>query len=404
MALLPTQSQPEDSADSEGRPRYSARVGPDQLLALIDHTSAVIYMRDLQGKYMLINRQYERLFGVRREDVIGLSDHDLFPADVADQFYANDLFAARSGGPVQMEETVPDPDGPRTYVTIKFPLLDDAEQPYAICGISTDITDRKRAEQEVADLNADLERRVAERTAELEATTRELDAFAYSVSHDLRAPLRSLNGFSQMLLDDYSDRLDETGVSHLHRLQANTVRMAQLIEDLLRLSQTTRAELRRQRMDLGELAALIRQELEAAEPEQQIEILVDGPLTAMADRHLMKLALHNLLANAWKFSSREARGQIQFGTLLTGPNGVFFVRDNGVGFDPRYAGRLFEPFQRLHEQSDFEGSGIGLAIVYRVIRRHGGAIWAESMPGQGATFYFTLDPHTPVPGKEGPDA
>jgi len=303
-----------------------------------------------------------------------------------------------------MEETVPGEDGPHTYVTVKFPLLNEAGGAYAICGISTDITDRKRAEQEVADLNADLERRVAERTAELEATTRELDAFAYSVSHDLRAPLRALNGFSQLLLDDYADQLDETGVAHLHRLQANATHMAQLIEDLLRLSKTTRAELHRQRVDLGQLGASIGQELQANDPGREVDIIVDATMTALADWHLIRVAVSNLMSNAWKFSARQSRGEIHFGSVHTGPPGVFFVRDNGVGFDARYSGRIFEPFQRLHDKADFDGSGIGLAIVHRIIHRHGGSIWAQSSPGHGATFYFTLDSRTPVPKEDDHDA
>ncbi len=380
---------------------HDSRVGRDQLVALLDHTSAVIYMRDLDGRYMLINREYERLFSVRREEIVGLTDHDLFPPAVADEFRANDLQAARSGGPVQMEEAVPDTEGDlRTYLTVKFPLLDDAGEAYAVCGISTDITDRKRAEQAVADLNADLERRVDERTAELRASTRELDAFAYSVSHDLRAPLRSLSGFSQLLLDDYGDQLDETGVSHLHRLQANAVRMAQLIEDLLRLSQTTRAELRRQRVDLAELASLIVQEFRAAEPEREVEIVIDPNMAAVGDWHLLRIALYNIIANAWKFSAKRPRARIELGVAPVAPGPVFFVRDNGAGFDPRYDQKLFEPFQRLHSANDFTGSGIGLAIAHRVIIRHGGSIWAESTPDQGATFFFTLDSRVSRPQRE----
>src|SRR3954462_15130340 len=196
-----------------GRPRIE--VGHEQLMALIDHTSAVIYMRDADGRYLLVNREYERLFGLRREDIVGLTDHDLFPGPVADEFRANDLQAFARRVPVQMEEQAPGDDGMRTYVTVKFPLIDQAGQAYAVCGISTDITERKQAEEEVRRLNDELEMRVRQRTAELEASTRELDAFAYSVSHDLRAPLRSLEGFSQILLEDYAAQLDEEAEGYL---------------------------------------------------------------------------------------------------------------------------------------------------------------------------------------------
>ena len=249
----------ESVSRSGPRPRQgpSASVGPEQLQALIDHTNAVIYMRDLDGRYLVVNREYERLFHMRREEIVGLTDHDLFPAEIADEFRANDLRAASGGGPVHVEEVAPGADGPHTYITVKFPLLDSAGQPYAVCGISTDITARKRAEEQVRQLNAELEQRVRDRTAELEATARELDAFAYSVSHDLRAPLRSLHGFSEVLLEDYADRLDDEGRQYLQRIQANVARMGQLIDDLLRLSRVTRAGLNRERVDIGALARTV---------------------------------------------------------------------------------------------------------------------------------------------------
>src|SRR5712691_5631198 len=228
---------PEDQAGS--RQVRDLRVVSDQLLALIDNTSAVIYMRDLDGRYMVVNREYERLFSLHREDIVGLTDHDLFPGEIADAFRANDLWSASNGGPVQMEEVAPGEDGLHTYITVKFPLLDSAGKAYAVSGISTDITDRKRAEEQVRQLNAELEQRVHDRTADLETTVRELDAFAYSVSHDLRAPLRSLHGFSQILVEDYGDRLDDDGRHYLERIQANVDRMGQLIDDLLRLSCAT---------------------------------------------------------------------------------------------------------------------------------------------------------------------
>jgi PAS domain S-box-containing protein len=376
------------------------RVGHAQLLSLIDNTSSVIYMRDLSGRYMLVNREFERLFDLRREEILGLTDHDLFPTAIADEFRANDLRAAVSGGPVQVEEIAPGEDGLHTYLTVKFPLIDSAGQPYAVCGISTDITQRKRAEEQVTALNLGLEQRVRERTAELEASNQELDAFAYSVSHDLRAPLRSLHGFSQVLIEDYADTLDETAVGYLHRLQANAVRMAQMIDDLLRLSRTTRVELRRATVDLAELANTIVEELRAAEPERIVDVSVLEGLTTSGDVHLLQLALHNLLANAWKFTANRPNARIELGCQTDGTEVVFFIRDNGAGFDPRYAKKLFEPFQRLHSAKDFDGSGIGLAIVSRVVRRHGGRIWAESTPDQGAVFFYTLSPPLKAEGDE----
>jgi PAS domain S-box-containing protein len=390
-------------AETGARPRrgplgHDARVGPDQLLALIDNTSAVIYMRDLEGRYMLVNREYERLFGVSRDTIVGLTDHDLFPPAVADEFRANDLQAAQRGRPVQMEEVAPGDDGTQTYITVKFPLFDGAGEPYAVCGISTDITDRKRAEDQVQQLNSELEHRVRQRTAELEASTRELDAFAYSVSHDLRAPLRSLDGYSQLLVEDCGDRLDEAGREYLQRLQANVARMAQMIDDLLHLSRATRTALRRSAVDLTGLAGEVLTDLRAAEPDRAVEVRVAPGLTATGDPDLVRLVLQNLLGNAWKFTARRPDGAIDVdhepGTDAEGGD-VFCVRDNGAGFDMRFAGKLFEPFQRLHASSEFEGNGIGLAIVHRIVSRHGGRIWAEGTEGAGAAFRFTLAPQQP---------
>lgn len=376
----------------------TSKVGLEQLMALLDHTSAVIYMRGLDGRYLLVNREYERLFNVRRENIVGLTDHDLFPVEVADDFRANDLMAISAGSPVRIEEAAPGDEGTRTYITVKFPLMDDTGHPYAICGISTDITERKRAEEEVRRLNEELEERVQHRTSELEASTRELDAFAYSVSHDLRAPLRSLAGFSEVLIEDYGDRLDETGRGYLTRIEANAARMARMIDDLLDLSRATRVELRRERVDVSAVARDVLDELRDADPDRDVQAAVADDLVAGGDPHLIRLILHNLLGNAWKFTARRSPAVIRVDAITRHEAPVFTISDNGAGFDMRYVAKLFDPFQRLHSTADFEGTGIGLAIVHRIVQRHGGRIWSESEPGQGATFFFTLagDGRTPA--------
>jgi PAS domain S-box-containing protein len=368
-----------------------AAASHNQLQKLIDNTESNIYMKRVDnGQYLLVNREWERLFGVSRERVVNLTDHGVFPHDLADQLRANDLRVAAEGKSVQYEETAESADGERTYISVKFPVLDSTGRPYAVCGISTDITERKRAENEIRHLNANLEMRVRQRTAELEASNKELDAFAYSVSHDLRAPLRSLHGFSDALLEDYDDVLDDVGKDYLHRLQRNVGRMGRMIDDLLNLSRATRADLERRRVDLTTMSQEIVADMRTADPDREVTLTVPDGLTAEGDPHLLRLALANLLANAWKFTAKRPDAIIEVGRTVRSGETFFFVRDNGVGFDMSYAGKLFDAFQRLHTTSEFEGTGIGLAIVARIVRRHGGRIRAEAEVDRGATFYFSL--------------
>jgi len=243
----------------------------------------------------------------------------------------------------------------------------------------------------IAGLNEDLEQRVRERTAQLEAANREMEAFSYSVSHDLRAPLRSIDGFSQALLEDCQDQLDAAGRQYLGRIRLGTQRMADLIEDLLELSKTSRAALDRGEVEVSGLARTVVDDLLRANPEAGVEVSIQPGLRAWADQHLLRVVLENLLGNAWKFTSKRPDPRVEVGEAVSaGGERTFFVRDNGAGFDMAHAGKLFQAFQRLHLSSDFEGTGIGLAIVQRIIHRHGGRIWAEAAPGEGAAFFFTL--------------
>ncbi len=235
-----------------------------------------------------------------------------------------------------------------------------------------------------------LEERVDDRTSELKAVNEELQSFAYSVSHDLRAPLRSINGFSQALVEDYEDVLDATGKSFLQRIQKASGRMAQLIDDLLALSRVTRREIRVQEVDLSTMALESVQELRNIEPDRHVDVSVADKLIAYADPFLIQIVLNNLIGNAWKFCSGEPVGMIEVGRIDSNVERIFYVRDNGAGFDMQYADKLFGAFQRLHAASEFEGTGIGLATVQRIVNRHGGKAWAEAIVGDGATFYFTL--------------
>jgi len=251
--------------------------------------------------------------------------------------------------------------------------------------------------EEVRRHAAHLEQRVAERTAQLAAVNDELEAFAYSVSHDLRAPLRSVDGFAQALLEEYVGKLDAAGQDYLRRVRAASQHMGQLIDDLLNLSRLTRSELRMARVDLSRLARGVASELQTREPERRVDFQIADGVFVQGDRRLLRVALENLLGNAWKFTSGRPQARIEFGAKRDGEEPVYFVRDNGAGFDMAYADKLFGAFQRLHGVHEFEGTGIGLATVQRIIHRHGGRVWAEGTVGQGATLYFTLN----VGGRDG---
>jgi len=245
--------------------------------------------------------------------------------------------------------------------------------------------------EEIRGLAADLEKRVQERTHDLETANQELEAFSYSVSHDLRAPLRTIDGFSLALYEDFGDKLNDEGRDYIHRVRNGVQRMGQLIDALLQLSRVTRTDLVRETTDLAALARSIATDLKASDPDRNVRFEIPGtPVLAQADPRLLRVALENLLGNAFKFTAKTPNAVIRFDTYPGDGENVYFVRDNGAGFDMQYVDRLFNAFQRLHGDRDFKGSGIGLATTLRIVRRHQGRIWAEGKEGQGATFYFTL--------------
>jgi len=341
----------------------------------------MVFVKDAERlAFVRLNRAAEELLGMSRDQMLGKTDFDFFPRSEAEFFVAKDRETLASGALVDIpEEPIHTPDGERWLHTKKVALRNGDGKATHLLGISHDITVRRR---ELAELSA------AKLTAD--AANRELESFSYSVAHDLRGPLRAIDGFSQALLEDYGARLDPEGLRYLARVREAAQRMAELIDDLLTLSRVTRSDLKRERVDISALARTLLSGFQRLEPDRHVEVVIAPDLVAQADPQLAAIALDNLLGNAWKFTSRCTRARIEVGVTDADGECAFFVRDNGAGFDMTYRDKLFGVFQRLHTENDFPGTGVGLATVARITARHRGRIWAHGLIDEGATFYFTL--------------
>jgi PAS domain S-box-containing protein len=369
----------------EDRRRRGAQKVADRATAFLDsiveHIPDMIFVKEADSlRFERINRAGEAMLGKKRDELVGKDDFAFFPPAQAEFFQAKDRETLAQGAVVDIvEEPIETPNGIRWLHTKKVPIMDRDGRPRYLLGISADITERK---QTAAALRAAVDA--------AENANRELESFSYSVAHDLRAPLRSIDGFSQALVEDCGDRLDDCGREHLQRVRSAAQRMGDLIDSLLAIARIARTELRSEPVDLSGLAAMAVEELRTLSPGREVEVTIEPSLQSRGDPRLLRVVLDNLLGNAFKFTATRPHAHIEFASAGEGQEHAFFIRDDGVGFDPRYASQLFRVFQRLHSAREFPGTGIGLATVQRVIQRHGGRIWARGEPERGATFFFTL--------------
>jgi PAS domain S-box-containing protein len=363
------------------RDEEALREAQERFRSAFDNAPIGVAVVGLDGRFLQVNRSLCGILGYPEGYLLTTTFQDItHPEDVEASMEHVRRVMRDEVGSYSLEKRYLAADGRPVWVSLSVSLVRDAEgKPLYFVDQIQDITERKMAERELA-----------RRAEDLAHANAELEQFSYSVSHDLRAPLRSIDGFSQILLEDYAGSLDEEGRAYLRRVRAASQHMGHLMDDLLDLSRVSRGPLRTGRVDLSALARDILEELERSQPDREVEFVVAESLKADGDARLLAVALENLLGNAWKFTSKKPAAKIEFGGFFEKGTRVYYVRDDGAGFDAAYADRLFGAFQRLHTDEDFEGTGIGLATVQRVINRHGGRLWAEGEVGKGATFYFTL--------------
>jgi PAS domain S-box-containing protein len=358
--------------------------------SLVENAPVTIINTDHAGIIRFFNHFRE----VDPENVIGKPLLEFVPTIDKEQALEISRRVFQKGESAHFEiSTRKSKDQPSCLSVSVGPIFDSKGEIDGLTFIILDITEKKRDEDKIRQLNAELELLLQERTTQLDISNQELSALSYTVSHDLRTPLRAIDGFSLALLEDYRASLDEQGQDYLRRVRAASQRMGILIDDLLRLASIARQKFRSQTVDLSAQVTQVANELLSKYPERSVEIKIEPGLQVQGDEYLLQIAIANLFHNAWSFTRHRQDAQIEFGCQEIDGLSTYFLQDNGVGFDMRYATKLFQPFQTLHDRSELEGSGVGLAIVERIIRKHSGKIWAEAGENQGATFYFTLPFH-----------
>ena len=362
------------------------------LEAALESLPVATWVVDRDGRYRYVSQAYADMLGIARAaDCLGKAMEELMPPSIARVHALRHRQLLESRTRKRFEQIWTVNGEPRWFEIQMSCLCNDEGESIAVSGYAQDITQHMEQQEAARRIQNELEKRVAQRTHLLSVINEELEAFSYSVSHDLRAPLRQIAGFAGLLERGLAGQAGETDSKHLRHIVDNAQRMENLIGDLLQLARINQSSLLKAQVDLAALAREVLANLRRSQPDRRVE--EDLPTSALAecDAGLMRIVLDNLLGNAWKFTGGLAEAHVQFGSLLRGNSTIYFVRDNGAGFDAQNAERMFGAFQRFHRASDFPGTGVGLATVRRIINRHGGQIWAESAPGQGATFYFTLE-------------
>ncbi len=377
----PLETETKVNRQMSGKDSCSTLQSLKKLESIIDLLPYYLFVVDIQTETIsLINSRLTKILALSNSEAIGKTISECFTPEYVNQIAWQDQQVITYEQVLHIQEKVSLPDGIHHFDTVVTPLRNDQGEIYALLRTSSDIPDLAATQEALS-----------QRTLQLEAANRELESFSYSVSHDLQAPLRVINGFSQVLWSKYQPNLDDRGRHYLQRIQANSKRMSDLIDALLQLSRVTRSQMKLVNVNLSAIALEIIEELQAEEPERQVQIAVAPDLETKGDPQLLRIVLSNLLHNAWKYTSNRSHSQIEFGLITKNvPQPTFFIRDNGAGFDPEYADKLFTAFQRLHNQEEFPGTGIGLATVQRIIYRHGGKVWAEGECDRGASIYFSL--------------
>jgi len=381
-------------SDALMRPHGELRRARAQLKAVLDATRAVVYLRDADGRFAFVNGAFERLFGVSEARVLGKTAHELSGGPNAATLQRDDERVRQSQVPIESEKAYVRADGTHIYRSLDIPLVyptagyptagyrtegDSTQEVYAVCSVATDITQERYASEALA---------LAKEATD--AANRQLESFSQSLADELLAPLRSINGFTQALLEECGAALDVQSKFYLSNVRQSAQRMATLIDALMSLSKLARGELRPSEVDLTDLARRVAAQLHQTEPDRRVSFEIQPGLRAQGDPRLFGAVFSNLLGNSWKFTRRREHAEIVVGQSSDRGLNVYFVKDNGAGFDMAHSGKLFSVFETLHSRREFDGNGVGLATVQRIVNRHGGRVWAEAVVDRGATFYFTI--------------